>query len=203
MERLDAIAGTSDYELDVSVIDVSLPVEKEINVFLNNPSTQGMWDTDALFKLLEDTEVNFEQMGFSVLDLECLIGADRVKDVLGRNSIFDVGESGELAAEAAEQDTARKDREAEKAAKAAAEEARKQTPEYIEAAKQEKHRGGQGSDAHDFYAVLVFKDATGRQALAAALSEDPSLKYFDGARVLSLMGVELEQKEVDSGDEST
>lgn len=64
--------GESDYSLDISVIDVDEKTEKELNVFLNNPSTQGEWNLDALKGFFD--EIDFQDMGFTMADVTALTG---------------------------------------------------------------------------------------------------------------------------------
>jgi len=48
IDAMDSILRKDDYELTVAMIDVDEKQEAAINVFLNNPSAQGEWDTFAL-----------------------------------------------------------------------------------------------------------------------------------------------------------
>lgn len=61
---LDALEGTQDYALDVAAIDVDLKQEKELNIALNNPNTQGTWDYELLksdaFKGIDWDATGFE-----------------------------------------------------------------------------------------------------------------------------------------------
>jgi hypothetical protein len=72
--QLDSLAGTSDYTLDVAVIDVDETREKEINVLLNNAETQGDWDLDKLGLLVKDSVLNLEGMGFDTADVFKIFG---------------------------------------------------------------------------------------------------------------------------------
>lgn len=90
LEQLDALERTDDYELTVSVIDVSEREEAEINVQLNNPSMQGDWDFDALADLAEGFDLTFDDMGFSDTDIDLMFdGDDRF------STLFDVPEAEE------------------------------------------------------------------------------------------------------------
>lgn len=44
LAQLDSLENGTDYALTVSVIDVPLKKEKEINLMLNNPNAQGEYD---------------------------------------------------------------------------------------------------------------------------------------------------------------
>jgi len=43
-----------DYEVEVNVVDVDDQTEKAMNIALNNAEIQGVFDSDALDKLLQD-----------------------------------------------------------------------------------------------------------------------------------------------------
>jgi len=74
--QLDVLEGNSDYNLTVAVVDVDSSVEKELNVLLNNPSTQGDWDFEKLKELFEDDEVSVEGTGFDMAEVYQLFGND-------------------------------------------------------------------------------------------------------------------------------
>jgi len=67
---LDSLERGTDYELPVSVVDLSEEEEKIQMIALNNPSAQGEWDTDVLNELL--AEVSWKDAGFSEEDLAML-----------------------------------------------------------------------------------------------------------------------------------
>lgn len=71
---LDSLAGTENYELDVSVIDVDEAQEKELNILLNNPQSQGNWDLDKLSAIFKDSAVQVTGTGFDQADLYRLFG---------------------------------------------------------------------------------------------------------------------------------
>lgn len=76
LAALDVLEGRDDYELTVSVIDVSEREEKELNVQLNNLSMQGDWDLEALAQLHLEDGIGFEDMGFSNFDVDYLFQGD-------------------------------------------------------------------------------------------------------------------------------
>lgn len=76
LEQLDALEKNKDYSLDVCVIDVPLEEEAILNVQLNNPSMQGEWDLNKLADITEEFGVNFDDMGFSKLDVEFMFDGD-------------------------------------------------------------------------------------------------------------------------------
>jgi hypothetical protein len=65
----DAMMGTNDYRMDVSVIDVPESQEKELNIALNNAAAMGSFDLEGLRKIIEDETVELEGTGFDTTDL--------------------------------------------------------------------------------------------------------------------------------------
>ena len=76
LEQLDALEKNKDYSLDVCVIDVDERQEAKINVILNNPSMQGEWDLDLLADMSEEFDIDFDEMGFSKLDVDFMYDGD-------------------------------------------------------------------------------------------------------------------------------
>ena len=70
LAQLDSLQRSENYLLDVAVVELDEKTEKEQNVFMNNPSTQGTWDMDALQNLLQEVEI--PNTGFDDLDLSIL-----------------------------------------------------------------------------------------------------------------------------------
>lgn len=69
---LDDLEGSGDYSLTVSVVDLSEKEEKEQNVFLNNPSSQGYFERDLLAELIKDPEFSWDDAGLTPNDLNIL-----------------------------------------------------------------------------------------------------------------------------------
>lgn len=76
LEQLDALEKNKNYSLDVCVIDVPVEEEAILNVQLNNPSMQGDWDLDKLAFMTEEFGVDFEEMGFTKLDVDFMFDGD-------------------------------------------------------------------------------------------------------------------------------
>lgn len=76
LEQLDALERNKDYSLDVSVVDVDEREEAALNVILNNPSMQGDWDLDMLADLSVEYGIDFEEMGFTKLDIDFMYDGD-------------------------------------------------------------------------------------------------------------------------------
>ena len=76
LNALDSLEGRKDYSLDVCVINVDEREEAALNVQLNNPSMQGTWDLDKLADMTEEFDLEFEDMGFSQLDVDFMFEGD-------------------------------------------------------------------------------------------------------------------------------
>lgn len=76
ISQLDALEKNQDYTLDVWVIDVDEKEEAKLNVILNNQSLMGDWDLDKLAKITDDFKINFDDLGFSKLDIDFMFDGD-------------------------------------------------------------------------------------------------------------------------------
>ena len=76
LEQLDSLEGSSNYSLDVAVIDVDEVEEAKLNVILNNPSMQGEWDLDKLADMSVDFGIDFSDMGFTQTDIDFMFDGD-------------------------------------------------------------------------------------------------------------------------------
>jgi hypothetical protein len=73
LNALDALEGTQDYHLDVTVVDLTEKEEREQNVFLNAGDAQGAFDEEMLGKLLAEAELDVERIGLDVTTIEDLL----------------------------------------------------------------------------------------------------------------------------------
>lgn len=62
--------GHNDYEIRVEVVELDEKTEKEQNIFMNNRSVQGEFDTDMLETMLSD--IDFSNAGLDEFDLQML-----------------------------------------------------------------------------------------------------------------------------------
>jgi hypothetical protein len=67
---LDEINETKDYSLNVAVVDIDESKEKELLVFLNNTSSSGYWDDDAVLSIVSDEAIDSDALGFSGQEME-------------------------------------------------------------------------------------------------------------------------------------
>lgn len=72
LDALEGYPGKGDYDIQVSEVNLSEKVEKEMNVFLNNPSAQGEFDIDAIKGMLELGDIDLQEMGFEDSDIHVL-----------------------------------------------------------------------------------------------------------------------------------
>lgn len=76
INSLDSLEKSKDYSLDVCVIDVDEREEAVLNVQLNNPSMQGAWDIDKLADMNMNLGIDFDEMGFTALDVDFMFDGD-------------------------------------------------------------------------------------------------------------------------------
>lgn len=75
IKAIDALNGTADYWMDVAVVDVDMPREKELNVLLNNvENVGGEWDLEKLKELLDDQTVELLNTGFDAAEFQKMFG---------------------------------------------------------------------------------------------------------------------------------
>lgn len=74
ISQLDALEGRKDYLITVAEVDVDDLRERELNVLLNNPETQGDWDLDSLKELLSVDGIDLANTGFGAADVMQLFG---------------------------------------------------------------------------------------------------------------------------------
>lgn len=70
---MDELEKTQDYELTVSVVDISEKEEMELNVQMNNTSMMGDFDIDALTDMIE-LGADVDSLGFSEADIDIMFG---------------------------------------------------------------------------------------------------------------------------------
>lgn len=70
---MDELEKSEDYELSVSVVDIDLKEEMELNVQMNNASMMGDFDVDGLTLMAEDG-ADINAMGFSESDIDIMFG---------------------------------------------------------------------------------------------------------------------------------
>lgn len=80
LEKYDAEASdpnaTGDYQIDVLAVNLAEAEELAMLAFLNNPASQGDFDTELLAALNLDFGIDFADMGFSKMDVDYLFDGD-------------------------------------------------------------------------------------------------------------------------------
>lgn len=76
LEILDSLEGREDYSIEMAVVDLDDKTEREMVVFLNNPSAMGDWDIEALAAINLDFGIEFKEMGFSDFDVDFMFDGD-------------------------------------------------------------------------------------------------------------------------------
>lgn len=66
----------NDYQIDVLAVNLAEPEELAMLAFLNNPASQGDFDTELLAALNLDFGIDFADMGFSKMDVDYLFDGD-------------------------------------------------------------------------------------------------------------------------------
>lgn len=80
---LDELMKTKDYELDVLAIDVDDKMERKLNIRLNNPNMQGVFDYSKLADLFIDDGVEFADVGFTQADIEIMFNETELSKING------------------------------------------------------------------------------------------------------------------------
>lgn len=76
LEKYNPLTRENDYQLDVSACELSDVQEREMLVFLNNPSAGGSFDLDLLADLNLSAGIDFAGMGFDQIDVDLMFDGD-------------------------------------------------------------------------------------------------------------------------------
>lgn len=89
IRQLDALEGSGDYRLTVSVVDVDEVRERELNILLNNPEVCGDWDLPKLQDLLDFEGLDAANAGFDQAELLRLFGevSSNANDAANRSKL--------------------------------------------------------------------------------------------------------------------
>jgi hypothetical protein len=163
LDVADELMRNKDYELNVALIDVDETKEASLNVFLNNVSAQGEWDT----LLLQDIkglfpDIDYElDMGFDESDINILFGKREADEKLIEE---------QAAAEEFTPDTFR--------------EAKKQSREK---AKGDNETGGTYNLAESDYVIqIVFPNNHEKREFLRKIRKDPKEKYLKSSILLDI-----------------
>lgn len=171
---LDDIAGTDNYTMDFSVVDLSDKEEKEQNIFFNNPSTQGTYDVDGLGKMLVEDEVDYRKAGFDDMDLQIIF-----EDTEYAVTMFDTDE-----------------------APASVKDDLERLEEIQRMKRERKEHRERDQDANDpeFYAVVVFPDRAAQGQFMERVGMSRNDRYVDGVRLHTSLEASKPQTKSVSGE---
>lgn len=188
---LDDLHGSSDYELDMDVVDLPLKQEIKANIAFNNEQAMGRFDEDLLAKLIvEDVGLEeLEDIGFSIDDLRMRFdGTEHASLFTPPEPIApDVAELGEMAAAG---------RDARAAAAESDEAGDELTPQETAKLNRDKmklehaSRESGGMDDADTNITFVFGN---RQEAAAVAMEIVGMDqaFIDGRKLAEKLGIAL------------
>lgn len=162
---LDELEGKKEYSLTIAVIDVDENTEKEINAFVNNPGAQGNYDSGLLEKMLMDSSVSFENMGFDKLDIDLMFDGNLT--LPGTENLFD--DNKEKAKPDIEKINKMKDDR-----------------------KKYKEKANEKNDS-EFYTIIVFQNRKESESFLKGLGLPITARYVDGHRFAELVGVQLDK----------
>lgn len=209
LAQLDALEGTDDYTLDVDVIDVTDPEEREINVILNNAAVQGEFDEDKLgvvIDFLKEHNRSVERTGFSMADIQLMLGDDylqgefadqrdaeaaalemlakvREEGKQAEDEFFDV-EEGENISTTVPSKPAEKDETGAPVGE----------PQYESELKERREQlRDENADAEeaDFVVTFVFNNNRSLLKFLSKVGLDPQSRYFDQDHVESAFDLDL------------
>ena len=76
LEKYDPETQANDYQIDVLAVNLTEAEELAMLAFLNNPASQGDFDTELLAALNLDFGIDFADMGFSKMDVDYMFDGD-------------------------------------------------------------------------------------------------------------------------------
>lgn len=183
LEKYDPLTHENDYKLRVELIEVDLKTEQELNILLNNPNAQGVWDYEKLKQLVPN--IDYKLAGLTDADLS-MIGVDyNFMTGVQATTASDLTRLMMPANEKHQQELA-----IAKEAKAAAME----TPEWQEKVahmkevkEQVKQNAIEQAGKMDAYIVLSFDNLENRQEFFDLLGLPADSKFIKGETVLNLL----------------
>ncbi len=183
LDQIDKMEKDLDYTIEVTLVDLDIKMEKELNVLLNNPAIQGQYDADALTALIAQGKENFDfsMAGFEAMDLQAMLDIDLT--VLDETrSLFSAEAQPEAAQEALRGTEQLVQEKVEERAKKEAEIAK------IKEKKREARQAQRAADDSNFYMTIVFQSNDRMSLFQQAVGADT--KYVDGERLITLMGLD-------------
>jgi hypothetical protein len=204
---LDDLEGRKDYTLDVAVVRLDPHVERQQNVFMNNPSTQGDYDLTALATLLKQESFKPEDAGFDRLDLEVVFSDNELgqmfkMDDAAKAVMTELAGVGGIKAGPGEQKPGEQpigepptgepadDDDDSDGDEGDDEPLQAEPGQRRSDAVKEFMNNKDGSSDTETYAVVVFTTRREREIFMAACGQDENTRYIDGVRVFSKLGID-------------
>jgi hypothetical protein len=172
---IDALEGTDDYTMDVAVVELTGKVEKEQNVFFNNPSAQGTYDVDGLGKMLTEDKVDYKKAGFDDMDLQLIF-----EDTDYVVSMFDTDDAPKSVKDDLEQ--------------------LKEIQRMKRERKEHRERDQEANDP-EFYAVVVFPDRAAQGQFMERVGMNRNDRYVDGVRLHTSLEATKPQTKTKGGEQ--
>lgn len=168
---LDALEGSDDYSLSVTLVKLSAKKEREQNVFMNARGAQGDFDLEKLHVML-DADFSALDAGFSMLELDALFAGTEfereVPDVVPAEVDAALVRANEAKADAKDMKKRRKEMREENAAHNA---------EFLNP---------------DFYAIVVFRSAEQATRFLRECGGGVEGEHaVDGIELAQRLGIEL------------
>lgn len=191
LQKYDPEKPKTDYAIRVDVVDYDESKEKELNVLMNNPNAQGMWDYDALREIIPD--IDYKAAGLTDADLS-MIGVDYLYKTEEEDAIST--ELEEMMAQVNEEHKAEVEARAQKReeerqaimeaqAIAQAEQHQEMTQEektnhMREVKQQVKEQAIQKAGDMDAYVVLSFNSLDAKTMFCKKFGYDPYSRFIKG-----------------------
>lgn len=173
---IDAKLNNAEYDVPVAVVDLDDVQERELNVLLNNESTQGVYDFAKLETLFRNEGANPFAAGFDLMDLQQVFPTDTVEEFM------------QMYLPAADLEEIRKLAEIPGTPPPESVQQAALDIQQIKAARQ-KHLSGNREDLRaDHLVVIVFDSAADTQTFLNKLGLDDNQQYFLAEHFLSVLG---------------
>lgn len=223
LQELDKLHGSPDYHLEVVVVDVDEVTEREENIALNNPASQGMFDAEKLYEVIHATpDLDVHNTGFEVVDLEMIyadhgLPTEMLDKLYSPAALETIRQTTEATQELIDEaDAIRLEKEDRKNLAGQNghsdsdddecdddSESQETDPEMLALIKQRRQayneRVALENEAH-FHVTLVFRTDNEKESFLKALELDPYKTMIDGPSLAEYLDIEL--PELPSSDDS-
>lgn len=173
---IDARMNNGEYEVPVAVVNLDDAQERELNILLNNESTQGIFDASKLEVMFRDEGTNPFHAGFDLIDLQEAFPTEVVEEFMQKYL------------PAADLEEIRKMAEVPGTPPPESVQQAALDIQQIKAARQ-KHLSGNREDLRaDHLVVIVFDSAGQTQAFLDGIGLADNQQYFLAEHFLTVIG---------------